>query len=424
MAISIGFGKYELTPPMGVELSGYGYYLERRCDVVQDDLYARTLAIKQGNDLYFYINCDLLGLSKWMVDSVRAALGEWYEVPAENVMMVSIHTHTGPTTNQLMGCGELDPAYASTVPGRLIKSAVAALEDMAPVTGMKAGVWEVANPVGYNRAGLPDHDTTAKGIVIDREGKASIAIASYACHPVSYGKSTRVSADYCGHVVKKLEEKGYLGMFLNGVCGDIDPEINAYAWGTGTPETFDKYAGWILEGFEENLKPICWDGPVKAALVDIDIPFVGWEEKDVLDYLETVKNAADSNDPANPSPALKATTGWSNNLIKQLRAGGGKQETIQVQILSIGDIVIVGYPYETYTRIGLHAIKTLPGKLVLPLGNANEPLAYIAVREALGGTSYGAIGSCIAYGNRFPFSPDAPDVLMEKVAEALTEMFG
>ena len=33
-----GLGKWELTPPMGVELAGYGYYLGRRAESVRDPL--------------------------------------------------------------------------------------------------------------------------------------------------------------------------------------------------------------------------------------------------------------------------------------------------------------------------------------------------------------------------------------------------
>ena len=62
MELYVGYGQRELTPPMGVELSGYGYFLERRCDAVQDPLYARALAFRRQGDTQVLINCDLLGL--------------------------------------------------------------------------------------------------------------------------------------------------------------------------------------------------------------------------------------------------------------------------------------------------------------------------------------------------------------------------
>ena len=38
-----GFGKSDLTPPLGTELTGYGYYLNRRAESLRDPLYARCV---------------------------------------------------------------------------------------------------------------------------------------------------------------------------------------------------------------------------------------------------------------------------------------------------------------------------------------------------------------------------------------------
>ena len=39
-AFAAGYGESVLTPPLGVELCGYGYYLERRAESVLDELKA------------------------------------------------------------------------------------------------------------------------------------------------------------------------------------------------------------------------------------------------------------------------------------------------------------------------------------------------------------------------------------------------
>ena len=58
-----GFGKWELTPPMGVELAGYGYYLKRCALSVRDPLYARAVLLEDDGGKSLVISCDLLGLS-------------------------------------------------------------------------------------------------------------------------------------------------------------------------------------------------------------------------------------------------------------------------------------------------------------------------------------------------------------------------
>lgn len=59
-----GFGKAELTPPLGVELAGYGYYLQRRAAAVADPLYARALLLEQGEQRALLVSCEVLGLSR------------------------------------------------------------------------------------------------------------------------------------------------------------------------------------------------------------------------------------------------------------------------------------------------------------------------------------------------------------------------
>lgn len=89
-----GFGKWELTPPMGVELAGYGYYLGRCALSVRDPLYARAVMLEHDGQRQLVISCDLLGLSKAVCEEVfRHAEG--CGVARERVIIVSIHTHTG-----------------------------------------------------------------------------------------------------------------------------------------------------------------------------------------------------------------------------------------------------------------------------------------------------------------------------------------
>lgn len=67
-----GFGKWELTPPMGVELAGYGYYLGRCAQSVRDPLYARALLLEENGMRALMICCDLLGLSRGVCAEVFA----------------------------------------------------------------------------------------------------------------------------------------------------------------------------------------------------------------------------------------------------------------------------------------------------------------------------------------------------------------
>jgi hypothetical protein len=411
MAIEMGYALKEITPPLGVELAGYGYFLGRCATAVEDPLFARAWAIRQDEETYILIDCDLLGLGNWMVQSVRGALNEWYGIAEKNVMMVSIHTHTGPTTGGLPGCGELDPAYAATLPGLLVQAAVAALEDLLPVERVEMGESEI-DPIGYNRAGFEELDKKVHAAVYHISGKAPIALVSHACHPVTYGRSTRISADYPGAVTRILANAGYRGMFMNGVCGDVDPVINKTAWGTGTPSTMMEYGQRIFDGFKKALQPVPAEMKVKASLVGVDMPLAPGGESEITEVVDQITR--ETKEVYAGSGYVVAANNWRKRLLDKIALGENKVESIQVQILMVGEMILVGLPYEAFTALGMEIASCAPDHLVVVLGNANATTAYMPTAQALKqGFSYATIGSCIAYG-RFPFDPIAPEVLVRK----------
>ena len=82
-----GFGMWELTPPMGVELAGYGYYLGRRAESVRDPLYARAVIIETEEEKSLLISCDVLGLSRTVCDAVIAHAASLGFAPRQVIMV-------------------------------------------------------------------------------------------------------------------------------------------------------------------------------------------------------------------------------------------------------------------------------------------------------------------------------------------------
>ena len=113
-----GFGKAELTPPLGVELAGYGYYLQRRAAAVADPLYARALLLEQGEQRALLVSCEVLGLSRPVCDAVIRHAREALGCAEAAVTIVSVHTHTGPAIQYHEGCGEVNEAYVAAWPAK------------------------------------------------------------------------------------------------------------------------------------------------------------------------------------------------------------------------------------------------------------------------------------------------------------------
>ena len=218
-----GFGKTLLTPPLGVELAGYGYYLQRQAKYVLDPLYARAVLLEDGARRALMISCDLLGLSAEVCAQVIGHAGT-LGVPADAVMLVSVHTHTGPCVKYHEGCGVPDAVYVATVAARICRAVDAAAGDVREVTGIRRAAAPAQGDYLYNRAS-PDGpvDRMVRGFWLDRGEGTPIAMVSAACHGVFRGRIPGISADFSGAVCRQMERRGCHSLYLNGLCGDIDP---------------------------------------------------------------------------------------------------------------------------------------------------------------------------------------------------------
>ena len=58
--LSAGVARTCLTPYSGVELTGWGYYIERRWQTVADDLHATALVVDDGSRQVALITLDLM----------------------------------------------------------------------------------------------------------------------------------------------------------------------------------------------------------------------------------------------------------------------------------------------------------------------------------------------------------------------------
>lgn len=228
-----GFAKRVITPPIGVELAGYGVYLERRAAAVHDDLFVRGLAL-EGDDgeRVLLLSLDLIGLSGQLVDTVADRAAAAAGLDPARVLVSCIHTHTGPATVEMEGWGETDPGYLERLPGSCAAVAAEAVAALHPVRiGSAHG--EV-RALGFNRVRADGPiDRGLHALLIESErGMPEVVLFSHGCHPVTIDRRTHagtaISADWPGLVAARLKEEGYgEAMFRLGVCGDIDPVV---AW--------------------------------------------------------------------------------------------------------------------------------------------------------------------------------------------------
>ena len=121
--LRVGYGERVITPPLGVDLSGYGFYLGRRAESVLDDLKARAVFLESGGQRLILISCDVIGFTVEDADNLRAKITASLGLPRKDILLAATHTHCGPATMPLPGLGDMDAAYMDRLRTLVIEAA-------------------------------------------------------------------------------------------------------------------------------------------------------------------------------------------------------------------------------------------------------------------------------------------------------------
>ena len=248
--LQAGFARVDVTPPLGIEISGY--FVERFASGILDALEASALALRCGDDQAILIALDNLMIDKETMHAYRAVIAERTGVKAEAVFIACSHTHTGP----LVGKSELDEnkygekEYGDYLGRKLCDCAVMAVRDMtdakmgyavgcAPHIAfvrrfrMKDG--SIRTNPGVNNpdivAPIGDVDERVNVLRFVRKCAPDIVIANFGVHPDVVG-GDEISADFPRFVRETTEAAldNVRCMFFNGAQGRTESSAPTNAW--------------------------------------------------------------------------------------------------------------------------------------------------------------------------------------------------
>jgi len=231
--LSAGAARVELILPAGTPLAGYARRGGTPSTGTRDPLYARALALSDGDDLIFLISADLLlvppGFAAEVARRLDAALPA--AVGPEDLLLCATHTHSGPGAYLPGPLGRMAAgAYQAPVAERLLATCVeaglAAARAMRPA---RIGVAQAMVPdLIENRVdahGPVDPQLTVLSVVgIDARPIATVM--NFAAHPTLLSsKNLAFSADFPGVACRILEDRqpGTVALFTNGAAGDLRP---------------------------------------------------------------------------------------------------------------------------------------------------------------------------------------------------------
>ncbi len=172
--IQVGTAVKKITPPIGIDLTGYAGRLGPACSV-NDDLYAKAVVFDDGRQKVAVLSLDLLGLDKTQVEQIREAAEKGSGIPSSAIMIACTHTHAAPAVMMLRSCGDPDSEYIEWMKKTAAQAIIEASSQLAPAD-MR---WAIAKSnLGQYRRGYvrrisddsaPPEETIVRAILIERK---------------------------------------------------------------------------------------------------------------------------------------------------------------------------------------------------------------------------------------------------------------
>ena len=443
-----GFGRREITPPLGTPL--VGYYKPRFSKGVIDPLFARAVVFQRGDVKSAILAVDLCLLSLGICDELRKKVSQALDIPEDAILINISHTHTGPLTGKDFGSDvEIAPEYMDFLKQQILAAAEEASKDLAPAKLFYAktkaeGISFIrrfrlkdgsvkTNPNRKRDAidyplGEPNEDVRL--LKVCREGADDVYIIHFGTHPDTVS-GDYVSADWPGYVCSILEAAipGSKAMFLLGPQGDVNhtnfrctknyvgcDEYGRFHTIEGKVATHARYMGRVIAG---NVLSVC-DKAAEIAGEDISFgaqkvifpvnkvetteEMIAEAKKTLAIYDEWAANPGDRPRPVTVKNVLAARKVIASPSLPDY-------DTYSVYAMKLGEFVISALPGEPFTDIGNRIYAGAGVEKMMVLCQTNCSCGYIPVSSAFNDGGYEANSSRFAMGTDDVLVNGALDVL-------------
>lgn len=445
MTTNAGVARRRISPFWGVELTGWGYYLNRTWLDVHDDLNATSLVIENDKQTIVIVSVDLMVISSEFTRTVRQQIVAATSVPPQNILVNCTHTHNAPASGGLLGVGDVDPVYEAWVAREAATSAILAWQNREAVTISAAAT--AVSGITFNRTRENGPvDETATSLRVDRLDQSPLAIVvGFQAHPTvaTVLRPRSVSRDAPGQICDLIEaaHPGCTAIYIQGACGDVN-FLREYV----TPERHEEpgkiVAASVLKSLEtaEQLDTSI----IAASVADATIPTRRWtkeeiagdqaearrrlEQKDVSGWRESIgramTNRPDDMVARHGGDEWKAVEAmcrfnveWTELMERDLETRPEKNLT-EIQALRIGDFGFVTNSTEFFTTLALDVRARSPLPFLILSCYSNGRIGYMPDAHDVERKSYAAYQSP-KYCNQFPFTENSGPAMVDAMVERL-----
>ena len=225
----VGYAQRDVTPQKPMPMWGYAARHAALSNGILDPLMAKAVVIVAGDQKLALVGTDLgRGPTIAMMEKIRKEIKE--KAGVDHVLITGSHSHHGPvlelTDQPGKGKGRFDDAvaYSTQYPNTLIEMIVEAANNAKPA---RLGIGKKNVSLNRNRHTKRSPPATEPMLAVlrfdDESGKPIAVIVNFAAHPTMIDAMIlKYSADYPGHMQRKVEEKlGANCVFMQGAAGDM-----------------------------------------------------------------------------------------------------------------------------------------------------------------------------------------------------------
>jgi len=413
--LTAGYGERVITPPLGLDLAGYGFYLERKAASVLDDLKCRAVHLEAGGRSLLLISCDVIGFTVEDADEIRGAIAAAHGLPREAVLLAATRTHCGPATQPMPGLGDTDAVYLKWLRELILEVAADAVSSPRPAEFSFA--LEAIEPLGYNRRknNFSGVDPVLKAAIF-RMRDRTLYLLSYACHAVVFGRKSHISADWPGAVVREIEKSGDRAVFFQGFCGDVDPVLQMNRWGEGTAGDLEDIADFVGRRLARAARFAAAQPEPALAAVErrITIPLTIYDKRTID------REAASFSKTYSQFPgAARFAEEWRERAraAAPMMRNAPEVSGVPVHALAVGGLNLLALPGEFFSEIGLRLRRT--DDPLVPIGYANGNIGYVPAGRDFRDTADYACYCAPMFYELFPFEAGVERAFLKAARRAL-----
>jgi neutral ceramidase len=233
----VGSGKADITPPVGLPLSGFAVRQNKPSIAIDDPLTVKGIIFQSGEQMGLLLSYDLLGfdvkLDQDIREKISANFGEKYFI--NPLLITTTHTHSTPPTMPIAGETRVPDAYINKILDATVSAVSEALDNMAEVELFHTST--DLHGINRNRRQsqfpqeppdrFPYDPSFDLWVFKTKQGASHAAFVRFSCHAVTRC-DLKISADYPGELTRRLEaELGAVCLFLQGTAGDTNPTVSS-----------------------------------------------------------------------------------------------------------------------------------------------------------------------------------------------------